>query len=269
MASRQQKSLRIIPLGGLGEIGKNMTVIEYGRNIIVVDAGVMFPSNDMPGVDYILPDFNYILERKELVRGIVLTHGHLDHIGGLQFLMQQIDVPIYGTPFTLGLLESKFAELGIKAELRQLSEKQPLTLGSFTINAFHVTHSIPDCVGLVIETPVGKIVHTGDYKIDPTPVDGRPTDFQRLADLTQDGVLALLSDSTNADRPGQTPSDKVVGQALEPLFWSAPGRIIVATFASHIYRIQQVIDAAHACGRQVALAGRSLNENVALAQRLG
>ncbi|MEP7288943.1 MAG: ribonuclease J [Chloroflexota bacterium] len=268
MASRQQKNLRIIPLGGLGEIGKNMTVIEYGRNLIVIDAGVMFPSNDMPGVDFILPDYNYLIERQNMIRGIVLTHGHLDHIGGLQFLMQQISVPIYGTPFTLGLLEGKFHEMGIKGDLRPLSEKQPLTLGSFTINAFHVTHSIPDCVGLVIETPLGKIVHTGDYKLDPTPVDGRPTDFKRLAELTEDGVLVLLSDSTNADRPGRTASDKIVGQALEPLFWSAPGRIIVATFASHIARIQQVIAAANACGRQVALAGRSLNENVALAQRL-
>ncbi len=268
MASKQQKTLRIIPLGGLGEIGKNMTVIEYGRNLIVVDAGVMFPSNDMPGVDFILPDFNYLIEHQSMIRGIVLTHGHLDHIGGLQFLMQQISAPIYGTPFTLGLVESKFDELGIRAELRTLSERHPLTLGSFTINAFHVTHSIPDCVGLVIETPLGKLVHTGDFKLDPTPVDGRPTDFERLAELTQDGVLALLSDSTNADRPGRTPSDKVVGQALEPLFWSAPGRIIVATFASHIARIQQVIDAARATGRQVALAGRSLNENMLLAQRL-
>jgi ribonuclease J len=269
MASRQQKILRILPLGGLGEIGKNMTVIEYGRNIIVIDAGVMFPSNDMPGVDFILPDYNYLIERQSMIRGIVITHGHLDHIGGLQFLMQQIKAPIYGTPFALGLIESKLSEMGIKAELRQLSDRQPTVLGSFTVNTYNTTHSIPDCVGLVIETPLGKIVHTGDYKLDPTPVIGYPTDFQRLADLTQDGVLALLSDSTNADRPGRTPSDRIVGQAFEPLFWSAPGRIIVATFASHIARIQQVIDAAHAAGRQVALAGRSLNENMALAQRLG
>ena len=150
MTSKQQKTLRIIPLGGLGEIGKNMTVIEYGKNLIVVDAGVMFPSNDMPGVDFILPDYNYLIEHQSMIRGIVLTHWHLDHIGGLQFLMQQISAPIFGTPFTLGLVESKFDELGIRAELRTLSERHPLTLGSFTINAFHVTHSIPDCVGLVI-----------------------------------------------------------------------------------------------------------------------
>jgi ribonuclease J len=225
-------------MGGLGEIGKNMTIIEYGRKLIIVDAGIMFPSNDMPGVDFILPDYSYLLERRDMISGIVLTHGHLDHIGGLQFLMQQISAPIYGTPFTLGLVESSLAQHGIKPDLRPLSEKKPLLIGPFAIHAFHVTHSIPDCVGLVIETPVGKIVHTGDFKLDPTPVDGRPTDFKRLAELTQDGVLALMSDSTNADRPGRTPSDKIVGQTLEPLFWSAPGRIIVATFASHIARIQ-------------------------------
>ncbi len=271
MASKQQKVLRIIPLGGLGEIGKNMTVIEYGRNLIIIDVGVAFPSNDMPGVDFILPDYRYLVERREMIRGIVLTHGHLDHIGAIQFLLQQIDAPVYGSPFTLGLVEAKLNEFGIRAELHQLSERQPVSLGMFTINAFHVTHSVPDSCGLVIETPLGKIVHTGDFKIDPTPVDGRPTDFKRLERLIEgpDGVLALLSDSTNADRPGHTPSDKIVGQTFEPLFWAAPGRIIVATFASHLPRIQQVIDAAHATGRQVALAGRSLNENFALAQRLG
>src|SRR5258707_7165794 len=159
MASKQQKTLRIIPLGGLGEIGKNMTVIEYGRNLIVVDAGVMFPSNDMPGVDFILPDFNYLIEHQSMIRGIVLTHGHLDHIGGLQFLMQQISAPIYGTPFTLGLVQNKLSELGIKADPRQFNQKQSVTLGSFTISPFHVTHSIPDLLGCVIETPVGQIVH--------------------------------------------------------------------------------------------------------------
>ncbi len=256
-------------MGGLGEIGKNMTIIEYGRKLIVVDAGIMFPSNDMPGVDYILPDYSYLVEHQAMICGIILTHGHLDHIGGLQFLMRQISAPIYGTPFTLGLVEASLAQQGIKADLRPLSDKKPLLVGPFAINAFHVTHSIPDCVGLVIETPLGKIVHTGDFKLDPTPVDGRPTDFKRLAQLTKDGVVALLSDSTNADRPGRTPSDAVVGQTFEPLFWSAPGRIIVATFASHIWRIQQIVEAAHSVGRQVALAGRSLNENVALAQKLG
>lgn len=269
MAAKQTKTLRILPLGGLGEIGKNMTVIEYGRNILVVDAGVMLPSNEMPGVDFILPDFNYLIERRDMIRGIVITHGHLDHIGGLHYLMQHIDAPIFAPPFALGLIESKFNEIGLRAELRTLSDRSAITLGSFTINSYRVTHSIPDSFGLVIDTPVGKIVHTGDYKLDPTPVDGQPTDLKRLKELTKDGVLVLMSDSTNADRPGRTPSDQVVSKALEPLFWGAPGRIIIATFASHIGRIQQVIDAAHRCGRQVTLAGRSLNENMALAQRLG
>jgi ribonuclease J len=269
MSNKQYKSLRILPLGGLGEIGKNMTIIEYGRKLIVVDAGIMFPSNDMPGVDYIRPDYNYLLEHQDMICGIILTHGHLDHIGGLQFLMQQIAAPIYGSPFTLGLVQASLAQQHITADLRPLSDKKPLLVGPFVINAFHVSHSIPDSFGLVIETPLGKLVYTGDFKLDPTPVDGRPTDLKRLTALTKGGVLALLSDSTNADRPGRTVSDKVVGQAFEPLFWSAPGRIIVATFASHIVRIQQVIDAANACGRQVALAGRSLIENVALAQNLG
>lgn len=214
MSNKQQKLLRIIPLGGLGEIGKNMTIIEYGRKLIVIDAGIMFPSNDMPGVDFIRPDYNYLVEHQEMICGIILTHGHLDHIGGLQFLMQQISVPIYGTPFTLGLVESSLTQIGLKPDLRPLSEKKPLLAGPFVINAFHVTHSIPDGVGLVIETPLGKLVYTGDFKLDPTPVDGRPTDIKRLQKLTQDGVLALLSDSTNADRPGRTPSDKIVGQAL-------------------------------------------------------
>jgi ribonuclease J len=255
MSNKQYKSLRILPLGGLGEIGKNMTIIEYGRKLIVVDAGIMFPSNDMPGVDYIRPDYNYLLEHQDMICGIILTHGHLDHIGGLQFLMQQIAAPIYGSPFTLGLVQASLAQQHITADLRPLSDKKPLLVGPFVINAFHVSHSIPDSFGLVIETPLGKLVYTGDFKLDPTPVDGRPTDLKRLTALTKGGVLALLSDSTNADRPGRTVSDKVVGQAFEPLFWSAPGRIIVATFASHIVRIQQVIDAANACGRQVAPGG--------------
>lgn len=269
MASKARKLLRILPLGGLGEVGKNMTAIEYGRSIVLVDAGVAFPPSDMFGVDYIVPDYNYLIERQDQIRGIVLTHGHLDHIGALRLLMRQISAPIYGTPFTLGLVDAELTQYGIKADLKPLSDHRTLTLGPFVINAFHVTHSIPDAVGLVIETPLGKIVHMGDYKLDPTPVHGRPTDLERLKELTADGTLVLLSDSTNADRPGRTPSDAIVGQTFTPLFASAPGRIIVATFASHIYRIQQVIDAAQAVGRQVALAGRSLNNNVALAQNLG
>lgn len=263
------KTLKVLPLGGVGDIGKNMTVIEYGRNMLVVDCGVMFPSSDMPGIDFILPNFSYVLENQDMLRGIVLTHGHLDHIGGLQFLMQQLQTPIYGTPFTLGLVSNKLHELGIKADLRELNERDTVLVGPFQVDAFHVTHSIPDAVGLVIRTPAGTLVHTGDFKIDEHPIDGRKTDLPRLKKLTQDGVLALLSDSTNADRPGRTPSDSIVGQTLAPIFAAAPGRVIVATFASQIARIQQVADAAAKTGRQVAIAGRGLMENVALARNLG
>ena len=263
------KTLKIIPLGGVGDIGKNMTLLEYGKNIIVVDCGVMFPSNDMPGIDFILPNFTYLLERQDMLRGIVLTHGHLDHIGGLQFLMQQIQTPIYGMPFTLGLVANKMSEMGIKVDLREMNERDTMTFGPFQVDAFRVTHSIPDSMGLVIKTPVGTVVHTGDFKLDEHPIDGKPTDFARLKKLTQDGVLALLSDSTNADRPGHTPSDIIVGQTLAPIFAAAPGRVIVATFASQIARIQQVADAAAKTGRQVAIAGRGLLENVTLARNLG
>ncbi len=263
------KTLKILPLGGVGDIGKNMTLFEYGRNLVVVDCGVMFPSSDMPGIDFILPNFSYLLEHQEMLRGIVLTHGHLDHIGGLQFLMQQLQAPIYGTPFTLGLVANKMNEMGIKVDLRELNERDTVTLGPFQIDAFRVTHSIPDAMGLVIKTPVGIVVHTGDFKLDEHPIDGHKTNLPRLKELTKDGVLALLSDSTNADRPGRTPSDNIVGQTLVPIFAAAPGRVIVATFASQIARIQQIADAAAKTGRQVAIAGRGLMENAALARNLG
>ena len=263
------KTLKIIPLGGVGDIGKNMTVIEYGRNLMVVDCGVMFPSSDMPGIDFIIPNYTYLLERQEMLRGIVLTHGHLDHIGGLQFFLQQVQTPIYGTPFTLGMVAHKLQELGIRADLREINERDTVLVGPFQVDAFHVTHSIPDAVGLVIKTPAGIIVHTGDFKLDENPIDGKKTDLARLKDLTRDGVLALLSDSTNADRPGRTPSDSIVGQTLAPIFAAAPGRVIVATFASQIARIQQIVDAAAKTGRQVAIAGRGLLENVGLARNLG
>ncbi len=263
------KTLKVLPLGGVGDIGKNMTVIEYGRNMLIVDCGVMFPSSDMPGIDFILPNFTYVLENQDMLRGIVLTHGHLDHIGGLPYLLQQLHTPIYGTPFTLGMVANKLHELGLKVDLRELNERDSVLLGPFQVDAFHVTHSIPDAVGLVIKTPAGTLVHTGDFKIDEHPIDGRKTDLPRLKKLTQDGVLAMMSDSTNADRPGRTPSDSIVGQTLAPIFAAAPGRVIVATFASQIARIQQIADAAAKTGRQVAIAGRGLMENVALARNLG
>jgi len=263
------KKLRIIPLGGVGSIGKNMTVIEYGQDILVVDCGVMFPGNDSPGVDFILPNFNYLLEHRANVRGVIVTHGHLDHIGGFQYLLPQLNLPIYGLPFTLGLIGNKVREIGIKADLHEIDEQHTFQVGPFQVDAFHVTHSIPDSCGFVIRTPAGIIVHTGDFKIDDNPVDGRKTDFVRLKKLTKDGALVMLADSTNADRPGHTPSESIVGQTLTPIFAAAPGRVIVSTFASQIGRVQQIADASERTGRQVALAGRGLMESVNLARNLG
>jgi ribonuclease J len=265
------KLLRILPLGGVGDIGKNMTVIEYGNNMLIVDCGVMFPPSDMPGVDFILPNFEYVLANKDKLRGVIITHGHLDHIGGLQFFLQQVNTPVYSLPFTLGLIGNKTSEMGIKADLRPINDKDTVLIGPFQVDAFRVTHSIPDSVGFVIRTPHGAIVHTGDFKLDETPWDGKKTDFPRLKKLLADagGALALLADSTNADRPGRTPSDIIVGQAILPIMAAAPGRVIVASFASQVGRIQQVHDAATKIGRQVAVAGRGLLENVTLARNLG
>jgi ribonuclease J len=264
------KTLRIIPLGGVGDIGKNMTVIEYGRNMLIVDCGVMFPPSDMPGVDFIVPNYEYVLNNQDMLRGIIITHGHLDHIGGLQFFLQQLKVPVYGLPFTLGLIANKTSELGIKADLREINDRDTTLIGPFQVDAFRVTHSIPDSVGFVIRTPLGNIVHTGDFKLDENPYDGKKTDLPRLKKLLGDqGCLALLADSTNADRPGRTPSDSIVGQTLLPIFAAAPGRVIVSTFASQILRVQQIHDAANKLGRQVAVAGRGLLENVTLARNLG
>ncbi len=269
MASNNNRVLRIIPLGGVGSIGKNMTVVECGRHMIIVDCGVMFPGADTPGIDFILPNFNYVIEHQDMLRGIILTHGHLDHIGGLQYLLQQVQTPVYGMPFTVGLVANKLHDMGLKAQLREINERETITLGNFQIDAFHVTHSIPDSVGFVIKTPMGTVVFTGDFKIDDNPVDERKTDFARLKKLTKDGVVALLSDSTNADRPGRTQSESIVGQTLTPVFAAAPGRVIVSTFASQIGRVQQISDAAARTGRQVAIAGRGLLENVTLARNLG
>ena len=263
--------LRIIPLGGLGEIGKNMTVIEYADEILVIDAGIMFPENDMLGIDLIIPDFNYLLDKTDKIRAVLVTHGHEDHIGALSHLMQVVDAPIYATPLTAGLIEVKLrqAKLLSDVDLITFQADDVLEIGSFTIEPFHVAHSIPDCVGFGITTPVGLIVHTGDYKFDHTPADGWPPDFARLADFSERGVLCLLADSTNADRPGWTPSEMVVGEAFDRLFREAEGRIIVATFASLISRIQQVVDTAAKYGRKLAITGRSMRENSKMARKLG
>ncbi len=266
------KHLQIMPLGGLEGIGKNMTVIEYGRNFIVVDCGVMFPANDMYGIDLVLPDFEYVVKNQERLRGIFLTHGHMDHIGALPYLLQHIEAAIYGTPLTLGLVQRQLAEKQPlhKAELRVLSKNVWTQAGPFRISPFTVAHSIPDAVGLVIDTPAGKIVHTGDYKMDETPSGGHTTDLAQLRALTQDGVLAMLGDSTNADQPGFTKTEQVVRETLDRLFTESQGRrVIIATFSSLLARMQEIITLAHKHGRKVALTGRSLEENVHLALELG
>ena len=263
--------LRIIPLGGLGEVGKNMMVLEYGKNIIIIDAGIMFPENDMLGIDFIIPDFNYLADKKDMVRGIIITHGHEDHVGGLPYLLQEIKAPIYTTKLTRGLAEVKLKERHLldKVELNTIQAGDCVTLGPFRIEFFHVCHSIPDGVGLAIETPVGLVVHSGDFKFDYTPVDGKPPDFVKLAELGGRGVLVLLSDSTNAEQPGATPSERAIDGAFDKVFHKAEGRIIVGTFASLISRIQQVVNAAVRHDRKVAIAGYSMVKNVGMAQELG
>jgi ribonuclease J len=274
---RMSKNLKIIPLGGLGEIGKNMTVLEYGRNQIIVDCGVMFPESDMYGIDLVLPQFETILENQDILRGIVLTHGHQDHIGGLPYLLKRLDVPddgvpVYGTALTIGMVKHKLEEMGVRknANLQVFDDQQTLHLGPFRISPYAVAHSIPAAVGLVIETPVGAIVHTGDYKMDETPTGGRTTDIKRLRQLTPKGVLALLGDSTNADQPGRTPTEQLVADSLDELFSEAAGqRIIIATFSTLLTRLQEIMRLARKHGRKVALTGRSLQQNVELASDLG
>ncbi len=263
--------LRIIPIGGLGEVGKNMTAIEYEDEMIIIDAGIMFPENDMLGVDAIIPDWQYVVQNRHKVLAVLVTHGHEDHIGALPYLMRDLKAPIYATPLTVGLIEGKLREAKL---LEQVSVKMiqagfNFRLGNFNIEPFHVAHSIPDCVGFGITTPVGLIVHTGDYKFDHTPVDGWPPDFAKLAEFSQRGVLALLADSTNAERPGWTPSERVITAAFDDLFAEAKGRIIIATFASLISRIQQVADAAVKHGRKLAITGRSMRNNTKIAREMG
>ena len=265
------KKFRIIPLGGLGEVGKNMILYEYGDNILVVDTGIMFPENDMLGIDYILPDFNYLLEKRHLVRGIIITHGHEDHTGAIRHVMEEIQAPIYATSLTRGLLEVKLARGGMlnRTVLNTVKAGDQVQIGPFEVEFFHVCHSIPDGVGLGITTPAGLVVHSGDYKFDHTPVDGWPTDYAKLGEFSGRGVLALLADSTNADKPGWTPSERVIDPAFDQVFSNAEGRIIIASFASLISRMQQVVNAAQRHNRKVAFAGTSMVENAKMAQKLG
>ncbi len=264
--------LRIIPLGGCGEIGKNMTIIEYQDEILIIDAGIMFPENDMLGVDSIIPDYNYLMDKLDKVKAVLITHGHEDHIGAISNIMKDVDAPIYATPLTAGLIEVKLRRNGLQNDvvLHQMQAGDKLNIGEhFTIEPFHVAHSIPDCVGFGITTPVGLIVHTGDYKFDHTPADNWPPDFAKLAEFSKRGVLCLLADSTNSDRPGWTKSEKEIEKAFDEVFRNAPGRIIIATFASLISRIQQVADMAVKHDRYLAVTGRSMRDNVKMARRLG
>jgi ribonuclease J len=263
--------IKIIPLGGLGEIGKNMMVMEYEDDIIVIDAGLMFPEEEMLGIDLVIPDISYLLDKREKIRGMIITHGHEDHIGALPYLLPQLDVPIYATRLTQGLISVKLKQRRAHtgAKLKVIPPGGQVTLGKFRVEFFPVCHSIPDSVGLIIYTPVGTIVHSGDFKLDYTPVDGKPTNLSRLAQIGAQGVLLLLSDSTYAELPGYTPSEKVVGDTLDRVMAEAPGRVIVATFSSLVSRIQQVIDAAAKYQRRVFVVGRSMSDTVHMALELG
>ena len=267
---RNEQKLQIIPLGGLGEIGKNMTVIRCGDEMIVIDAGLMFPENEMLGVDLVIPDITYVLENEKCLKAIVLTHGHEDHIGALPYILKKLSVPVYGTKLTLGILEGRLKENGVDCgNLHVVVPGEIIMLGCFSVGFIRVNHSIPDSVGLSIKTPVGMVVHTGDFKFDYTPVDGKMTDFRRLADLGNKGVLVMLADSTNAEREGHTLSEKTVGEAFNREFANAQGRIIVATFSSNVHRIQQVIDTAIKYRRRVAILGRSMVNVVNTSLELG
>ncbi len=263
--------LKIIPLGGLGEIGKNMMVLEYGDDIIIIDVGLMFPDEEMLGIDLVIPDISYLLERRDKIRGIIITHAHEDHVGALPYILPQLNVPIYCTKLAKGLISVKLKERRIKesAKINVIPPGGQFTLGKFTIEFFPVCHSIPDSVGLVIQTPLGTIVHSGDFKLDYTPVNGAPTDLSRLAQAGIKGVLLLLSDSTYAELPGYTPSEKVVGEALSRIVGNAPGRVIITTFASLVSRVQQIIDVAAKYERRVFIVGRSMIDTTKMALELG
>ncbi len=267
----ERDRLRIVPLGGVGEIGKNMMTIEYGEEMLLIDAGLMFPKNDMLGIDIVIPDISYVVERQEQLRAIILTHGHEDHIGALPYVLSDVNAPVYGTRLTLGLAEVKLREHHLldQVELHTIKPRDVLPLGPFSVEFFHVCHSIPDTVGLAITTPVGLVVHSGDFKFDPHPVDGQLTDYAKLQELGNRGVLLLLSDSTNTEAPGSTPSEREIGETFDEVFGEAQGRVIVATFASNISRVQQVIIAARRHGRRVGFVGRSMVKNSRMASRLG
>jgi ribonuclease J len=269
--SKSKQKLKVIPLGGLQEIGKNITIFEYGEEIIVVDCGLAFPEDDMLGIDLVIPDISYLTKNKDKVKGIILTHGHEDHIGGVPYFLKEINVPVYGTRLTLGLLKYKLEEHGLLSvtELVDVEPGETIQIGSFKIEFIRTNHSIADAVALALHTPVGIVVHTSDFKIDYTPIEGKAIDLARFSDLGKKGVLLLMCDSTNAERPGYTMSERTVGDTFEEIFINARSRIIVASFASNIHRIQQVINAAGKFGRKVTVVGRSMVNVVNVAMELG
>ncbi|MFK7696741.1 ribonuclease J [Paenibacillus sp. HJGM_3] len=266
-----KQQLSIFALGGISEIGKNMYVIQYADDIVVVDCGSKFPDENLLGVDLIVPDITYLLEHADQVRGMIVTHGHEDHIGGIPYILKQLNMPVYATRLTLGLIESKLREHGLlrSTELYEINADSSLDLGSLTLSFFRTNHSIPDCLGVVFDTPEGTVVHTGDFKFDMSPVNEQYPDVHRMADIGRNGVLVLLSESTNAERPGFTPSERMVGEHLEEAFRKADGKLFVCTFASNVHRLQQVIDAAIKTNRKLALLGRSMVNVVSIAAELG
>ena len=267
----EKAKVKIIPLGGLNEIGKNMTAIEYKNDIVIIDCGLKFPDEDMFGIDVVIPDITYLLKHKDKVSGIFLTHGHEDHIGALPYVLKQLNVPVYGTKLTLGIVQSKLKEHNLLSttELITVKPRDVVRLNSVSVEFIKTNHSIADSVAIAIHTPLGAVLHTGDFKVDYTPIDGEPMDFARFAELGKKGVLLMMADSTNVERPGYTMSEKIVGESLCRIFGKSKGRIIVATFASNIHRIQQIIDAASMYGRKVAVSGRSMENIVQVAIELG
>lgn len=262
--------VKVIPLGGLGEIGKNMTAIEYENEILLIDCGLSFPDDDMFGIDKVIPDFDYLIKSEKKIKGLIITHGHEDHIGAIPYLLKQINVPIYGLRFPLGLIENKLKEHGLRGDFHTIQAGSEFRVGKyFTVEPIRITHSIADSVCYSIKTPAGRIFHTGDFKIDYTPVDGTPIDFARLAQIGSEGVLLMMADSTNVVRSGYTQSEMVVGETLEEIFRSTKKRIIIATFSSNVHRIQKIIDIAMKCNRKVAVSGRSMVNVVELARELG
>ena len=267
----EKAKVKIIPLGGVNEIGKNLTAIEYKNDIVVIDCGLKFPDEDMFGIDLVIPDITYLIKNKEKVSGIFLTHGHEDHIGALPYVLKQLNVPVYGTKLTLGIVETKLKEHGLlsSTELVRVKPRDVIRLNSVSVEFIKTNHSIADSVAIAVHTPLGVVLHTGDFKVDYTPIDGEPMDFARFAELGKKGVLAMMADSTNVERSGYTNSEKIVGESLTRIFGKTKGRIIIATFASNIHRIQQIIDAASVYGRKVAVSGRSMENIMNVAIELG